>query len=69
MLGFALGRDLAPVDEPVCDLLGRYGLQPAGALLIRPDGYVGFRSAARSDDEYARLRGALSQILDLAEAT
>jgi len=69
LTSFALGRDLAPVDEPVCDLLGRYGLQPAGAQLIRPDRYGGFRSAARSDDEYARLRGALSQILDLAEAT
>jgi putative polyketide hydroxylase len=65
---FVLGRDLAPVDEPVSDLLGRYGLQPAGALLIRPAGFVGFRSAARSDDEYTRLRDALSQILDLTEA-
>jgi len=61
-----LGTDLAPVDELVDDLLKRYGLDPSGALLIRPDGFVGFRSNNRTDDEQKMLSGALCQILDLA---
>jgi len=61
-----LGTDLLPVDETVTDLLERYGLDSAGALLIRPDGFVGFRSASRADDEYSALKSALSEILDLA---
>jgi hypothetical protein len=64
----ALGTDLLPVDELITDLLQRYGLKPSGALLIRPDGFVGFRSATRSDDEYKALRDAVHQILDLTRA-
>jgi putative polyketide hydroxylase len=64
----ALGRDLLPLDESVADLLHRYGLEPTGALLIRPDGFVGFRSAAGVSDEYAELRSALIQILALGSA-
>ena len=63
---WGLGADLIPVDETVADLLDRYGLEAAGALLIRPDGFVGFRSASGPDDEYSALKNALSEILDLA---
>jgi hypothetical protein len=65
---WGLGADLIPVDETVADLLDRYGLEAAGAgaLLIRPDGFVGFRSPSRPDDEYSALKNALSEILDLA---
>jgi len=63
---FGLGTDLAPVDELIDDLLKRYGLDPSGALLIRPDGFVGFRSVSRADEEQKALSGALRQILDLA---
>jgi len=63
---WGLGTDLNPVDETVAQLLDRYGLEPAGALLIRPDGIVGFRSASRADDEHSALKSALSSILDLA---
>jgi 2-polyprenyl-6-methoxyphenol hydroxylase-like FAD-dependent oxidoreductase len=63
---FGLGTDLAPVDEPIDDLLKRYGVDPAGAFLIRPDGFVGFRSVNRADDEHKALSAALRQILDLA---
>jgi putative polyketide hydroxylase len=59
-----LGTDLVPVDELLGDLLGRYGLGTTGALLVRPDGFVGFRSAGRDDDEPGALSGALRQILD-----
>ncbi|HEX3679633.1 MAG TPA: FAD-dependent monooxygenase [Galbitalea sp.] len=62
---FGLGTDLAPVDEPIDDLLQRYGLDAAGAILIRPDGFVGFRSVDRADDELKALSGALRHILDL----
>jgi hypothetical protein len=65
---FVLGSDLLPVDETTADLLQRYGLESSGALLIRPDGFVGFRSAGRVDDEYQALGIALRQILDLARA-
>ncbi|HEX3678126.1 MAG TPA: FAD-dependent monooxygenase [Galbitalea sp.] len=63
---FGLGSHLIPVDEPIDDLLGRYGLDPSGALLIRPDGFVGFRSITATDDEQKSLTGALRQILDLS---
>ena len=59
-----LGTDLVPVDELIGDLLGRYGLEPTGALLVRPDGFVGFRAADRADDEHKALSGALRQILN-----
>jgi len=65
---FALGRDLRPTDESLSDLLDRYGLEPTGAMLIRPDGFVGFRSAGDTNDEYATLLSALSEILDLTDA-
>jgi hypothetical protein len=63
---FGLGTDLAPVDELIDDLLKRYGLEPAGAVLIRPDGFVGFRSISRTGDEQKALSGAVRQILDLS---
>jgi putative polyketide hydroxylase len=62
---FSLGSSLLPVDETVADLLQRYELQSSGALLIRPDGFVGFRSAGGVDDEHQALGDALYQILDL----
>jgi hypothetical protein len=63
---FGLGTDLMPVDEDIDDLLRRYGLDPSGALLIRPDGFVGFRSINAADDEQKSLSSALRQILDLS---
>ncbi|MFI1016399.1 FAD-dependent monooxygenase [Streptomyces sp. NPDC020965] len=64
----ALGRDLTPGDETVSDLLGRYGLEPTGALLIRPDGFVGHRSATAPErGEHGVLLNALTTILDLGD--
>jgi 2-polyprenyl-6-methoxyphenol hydroxylase-like FAD-dependent oxidoreductase len=60
-----LGADLMPVDEAVDQLLGRYGLESAGALLVRPDGYVGYRAARGVEDEYTALTSALGSILSL----
>jgi 2-polyprenyl-6-methoxyphenol hydroxylase-like FAD-dependent oxidoreductase len=61
-----LGTDLVPVDELLDDLLRRYGLAPSGALLVRPDGFVGFRATVRPDDVHKTLSGALRLILDIA---
>jgi hypothetical protein len=40
----------------------RFGIEPAGAVLVRPDGYVGWRSARGGDEE--GLRRAVARILD-----
>jgi len=61
-----LGTDLMPVDEHRDDLLRRYGLDPSGAVLVRPDGFVGFRSINAADDEQKSLSSALRQILELS---
>ena len=63
---FGLGTDLMPVDEHIDELLRRYGLDPSGAVLIRPDGFVGSRSINAADDEQKTLSSALRQILDLS---
>jgi putative polyketide hydroxylase len=65
---WALGADLMPVDETEDQLLDRYGLGPDGALLIRPDGFVGYRATSDADDEYSALADALTSILALARA-
>jgi hypothetical protein len=65
---WGLGPDLLPVDELTDDLLSRYGLDPSGAVLVRPDGFVGFRSGPLPGEETTALSGALRHILDLADA-
>jgi 2-polyprenyl-6-methoxyphenol hydroxylase-like FAD-dependent oxidoreductase len=42
---------------------GFYGVGSAGALLVRPDGFVAWRAADASEDAAAELRGALSRAL------
>jgi putative polyketide hydroxylase len=65
---YAMGSDVQPHGEPLSELLARYGLEPTGAVLIRPDGFVGFRAAKRTNHEYADLARAVSEILDLSHA-
>jgi putative polyketide hydroxylase len=62
-----LGSDVAPEDPEAFERLYRLG--PDGAVLIRPDGHVGWRSlagggAAAADD---RLEAALRTILDRSD--
>ena len=40
-----------------------YGVGSAGALLVRPDGFVAWRAADASEDAAAELRGALARAL------
>jgi tetracenomycin A2 monooxygenase-dioxygenase len=65
---FGFDTVLSPVDETIADLLKRYGLEPSGAVLIRPDGFVGFRAARQPAEEYETLRSAFDRILDLTHA-
>ena len=71
----AAGRIAAPtrpavtvhrVDGDVADAEGRfhdaYGIAPEGAVLVRPDGYVGWRSAGGAADAAATLAAALDRI-------
>ena len=40
-----------------------YGVNNGGAVLVRPDGYVGWRSASTVKDPAAALGGAMTSIL------
>ena len=49
------------------DWTATYGIQDDGAVLIRPDGYVGWRRASVSSDPSLELTGALEHILGRAQ--
>ncbi|MFD2473598.1 FAD-dependent monooxygenase [Amycolatopsis silviterrae] len=55
-----LGSDFVDVR---CSWLKNRGVSPTGAVLVRPDRYVAFRSADGVDDPHAVLRAALAQVL------
>jgi 2-polyprenyl-6-methoxyphenol hydroxylase-like FAD-dependent oxidoreductase len=40
-----------------------YGIEPSGAVLVRPDGYVGWRIAAYTSDAVSELSDAITRIL------
>src|SRR5581483_2572528 len=40
-----------------------YGIAPSGAVLVRPDGFVGWRAQNEADASASTLRGVLSSIL------
>ena len=54
-----LGED---VSEPACVFPALYGVDD-GAVLVRPDGHVAWRSAHRPDDPTAALRIAFDRVL------
>ncbi|TYB67070.1 FAD-binding protein [Nonomuraea sp. PA05] len=64
-LGVALTR--LPVDDELLDVEGRfeerYGVSGGGAVLVRPDGYVAWRSPGAVQDPVATLERVLQQIL------
>jgi hypothetical protein len=45
------------------DLTTALGIGQSGATLVRPDGFVAWRSAELTDQPHADLRGALDRIL------
>jgi len=58
---FALSLKAWLIDEDA--FASAYGLDPSGAVLVRPDGHIGWRSRAINGDPSHALRGALSAIL------
>ena len=60
----------ASADVELVDVDGnwqpRYELGRDGAVLVRPDGYVAWRSASPAEDPAALLTGALQQVLGTA---
>jgi 2,4-dichlorophenol 6-monooxygenase len=68
-------RDGAPLDavrighldgdlyDPRCAWLRRRGIRPRGAILVRPDRFVAWRSVDRSETPEAQLSSALGRIL------
>jgi putative polyketide hydroxylase len=49
-------------EDPEGRWLSTYGLEPPGALLIRPDGHVAWRSRAGNNDPAGTIKGALNQL-------
>ena len=49
--------------DPAGDWLACYGLTPAGAVLVRPDGHVAWRSAGGAADAEATLGAALRRLV------
>nr|SBO92837.1 Polyketide hydroxylase WhiE VIII [Nonomuraea gerenzanensis] len=69
-LGVRLTR--LPVDDELLDVEGcfeeRYGVRGGGAVLVRPDGYVAWRSPGPVQDPMATLERVLRQLLSRAPA-
>jgi len=53
-----LGYD---VDDPEGLFLPRLGVSPEGALLVRPDGFICWRSRGRSPDAFATLEASFAR--------
>jgi 2,4-dichlorophenol 6-monooxygenase len=54
--------------DPRCTWLRHRQIAADGAVLVRPDRFVGWRSVAAATEPEAVLRGVLARILDLPEA-
>jgi hypothetical protein len=52
--------DLGDTDAHFCDA---YGISPDGAVLVRPDGFVAWRSADAGGATADGLAGVLSRVL------
>ena len=55
-------------DEGVAPFWTAYGIEPSGASLVRPDGYVGWRLRAWGEGGAERLGAALGAILGRSAA-
>lgn len=49
-------------EDPDGNWLSTYGIEPSGALLIRPDGHVAWRSQAGNNDPTGTIKGVLGQL-------
>lgn len=64
LLAYRIGHDLTDPDGNWHTV---YGVQPDGAVLVRPDGYVAWRSASAARDPQRVLRESLPSIARAAE--
>ncbi|MEU3983013.1 FAD-dependent monooxygenase [Streptomyces sp. NPDC026672] len=60
---YRIGTDLVP-DENSAPWTEVHGTTPAGAVLVRPDGFVAWRATEAATDPEAVLRGVLATLLD-----
>jgi len=66
LLAYRIGADLMDPDDNWHTI---YGVQPDGAVLIRPDGYVAWRSASAARDPHRTLQDAANRLLGRARET
>ncbi|HEY2958475.1 MAG TPA: FAD-dependent monooxygenase [Actinomycetota bacterium] len=59
---YRIGVELR-APQTAADLAGAHGITPAGALLVRPDGFVAWRSTGAAADPTVELERALQAIL------
>jgi putative polyketide hydroxylase len=57
---FTIGDELADVDG---QWHATYGVEPGGAVLVRPDGYIAWRARGTAADAARALRNALSSVV------
>lgn len=62
-VGAEPGAELVP--EEGTDWAERHGIEPGGAVLVRPDGFVAWRAPGPERDAMSSLRQALTQVLAL----
>ncbi|WP_145140887.1 FAD-dependent monooxygenase [Paenibacillus sp. Y412MC10] len=63
---YRIGGHEGDLANPGNDFLGAYGITPTGAVIVRPDGYIGWRQPAAGESNDAlehALSNALSTIL------
>ena len=66
---YRVGDDAdAVLSDPDGGFPGAYGISAAGAVVVRPDGFVGWRSEAGADDPEQVLELVLRTLLCLADA-
>lgn len=58
-----IGHVDGDLHDPRCTWLRRRGIGPEGAVLVRPDRFVGWRSAGAAEEPLGALADALGQIL------
>ncbi|MFI1372206.1 FAD-dependent oxidoreductase [Streptomyces longwoodensis] len=66
LVSLRLGPDAELVPDDDTDWAGRLGISPAGAMLVRPDGFVAWRSPDPVTDPEATLHEVLSTVLSLS---
>ncbi|MFY1599670.1 hypothetical protein ACN27A_34065, partial [Micromonospora sp. WMMD737] len=62
--GYRLGHELVAADDT--DTHAAHGIGPDGAILVRPDGFVAWRSETAAPDPERMLRTAVTAVLDRA---